>query len=255
MNFSIDIREAITDLILKNMGGTAANPNVGRWNDTYTINKEKSNWNGPKRGRFGVVYKATRKKEESEKAVAVKEIALNLQSDYRALGLSRFSPSVRNDSTATFNFLMACQESVLQSSEDFQHYNIVKCYDSWIEQPPSEDTEEDRERLDPEALIDFVNGDELTERIRSNLELAKGKCVPPIKVDKGKCVTLIKVDKGKCMPPIEEAKGKCVPLADVAKGKAVPLVVVAKGKCMPLVEVAKGKCVPPVEKPKVSVSH
>ena len=177
MNFSTDIRKAITNLILENIGGTTANPNAGRWNDTYTKIEGSSDWKGPKRGRFGVVYKAIRKKEESEKAVAVKEIALDFKSDFKAPGLSRLSPSVQNDTAATFNFLMACQESVLQSSEDFQHYNIVKCYDSWIEQPSSEDTEEDRKRLDPEALIDFVNGDELTERIRRNLEVAKGMCV------------------------------------------------------------------------------
>ncbi|XP_067932820.1 mitogen-activated protein kinase 1-like [Watersipora subatra] len=70
---------------------------------------------------------------------------------------------------------MACQESVLQSSDELKHENIVRVRDAWIEQPEARECEDECDRVDPEALIEFVNDEtQRTDRIRRNLRLEQG---------------------------------------------------------------------------------
>ena len=175
MNFSEDIKKDIKNFLSQNITVGKRDTNSGKWVDEYhKLTDEFASWKKPKRGRFGIVYEVLNL-WDYEKYV-VKEIKLNFRADYTNTRLTRRSHSVQGDSEATMDLLMACQESFLQSSDELKHENIVRVHDAWIEQPEGRKSEDERDRVDPAALLEFIDYEtQLTDRIRRNLRLAKGQ--------------------------------------------------------------------------------
>lgn len=167
MNLSSTIKERIQSLLREKIRGDE------HFRDAYQEIPPQSGdseiW--PKRGAFGFVHRMLRMEDLEE--VAVKVIELNYRTDFLDRNLSKRSKSVSSDSDLTSDFLNACQEAVLQSHEEFQHPNIVRCHESWIQPPMNNKTWQDG--VDIDLLIDFVNNEELTDGIRRCLRAAKGE--------------------------------------------------------------------------------
>lgn len=176
MNFSEDIREAVKKLIRDNVHPDEVDDKGARTSHLDKNYVEIPDAE-PKRGAYGKVLKMMRM--EDLQVVAVKEIELNLKTDYadtRAV-INRRTQSVKHDTEAVFDFLMACQEAVLQSSEEMHHPNIVRCYESWV-RPPYDDPEWET-HMDPESLIDFIEDDkQITSQMKRCLTTAKGMLFP-----------------------------------------------------------------------------
>lgn len=169
MNSSPEIKQRMKDLLRNNIRTDTSIEETGHMLDRYPRLREDG-W--PKRGRFGLVHKHMDTVNSQE--IAIKVIKLDFKANYEPGSCtSRQSASVRHDSEATYDFLMACQESVLQKSEWFKHPNIVECHNAWI-QPPQHDALWNKD-LDMDALLEFIDSAELTEKIKSCLATVKGE--------------------------------------------------------------------------------
>ena len=138
MNFSDDIKTLIHDFLIHKFLEYDPDHAIGHWEEEYEditrIDEESSKWTGPRSGSTGtLVYKALRIRDYH--VVAVKQMEFDFKTDYGTPGVPRRASSIlcKHGTEAIFTFQMACQESVLQSSREFKHPNIVECYDSWIE--------------------------------------------------------------------------------------------------------------------------
>jgi len=150
MNFSEDIREAVKKLIRDNVHPDEVDDKGARTSHLDKNYVEIPDAE-PKRGAYGKVLKMMRM--EDLQVVAVKEIELNLKTDYadtRAV-INRRTQSVKHDTEAVFDFLMAC---------------------------PYDDPEWET-HMDPESLIDFIEDDkQITSQMKRCLTTAKGMLFP-----------------------------------------------------------------------------
>lgn len=163
MNLSEHVKLKIRDLLTNRLYR-------GRFENCFHKDKDHTS----KRGGYGRVWNVMciealeGLRDKQYEYVAVKEIVLNYETDYRAKELYTRSKSVSEDSARTLQFLTACQEAVLQSTE-LRHRNIIRCLCSWVE-PPTDET------VSIDDLIDIVNAPSLgPRRLREAMTATRGK--------------------------------------------------------------------------------